>query len=86
MKIKRVGCVARRITEKMNASLVDLSVEELVFHVYGNNTNWVHKREVRRALRTMVFPEGWSIALGADMRAVRHARAKKRYFNHGRKA
>jgi hypothetical protein len=65
MKAKRDGCVAQRIAEKMNASVQDLSVEALAFHIYGDAT-WNHRRYIRRTIRTMArggsrLPEGWGL-------------------------
>jgi hypothetical protein len=58
--MRTIGCVARRIAEKMNTSLADLSVEELAVHIYGD-ANWMHQWCIRRTLRTMRLPEGWGI-------------------------
>jgi hypothetical protein len=63
MSQRRVGCVARRIIEKMHVSFQNLSVEELAVHVYGDAT--AHSRfRIRRTVETMTLPKGWGQQLG----------------------
>ena len=52
MSTRRIGCVARRIVEKMDISLADLSVEVLAMHIYGDASG-CHLRDIRRTLLTM---------------------------------
>jgi hypothetical protein len=58
MKKRRVGCVAKRIIEKLN-SPQDLSVEELAMHVYGD-AGWRSMAHTQRAIKLMALPEGWA--------------------------
>jgi hypothetical protein len=69
---KRIGTVASRILKKMHTSTQNLSVEDLAMHIYGDSGS-SHRRRIRRTLKAMPLPDGWSFILlpgGKDYAAV----------------
>jgi hypothetical protein len=58
-RTRRVGCVARRIIEKLDNSFDEVSIEQLAVYVYGDS-GWRSIAHIRGAIGRMTLPEGWA--------------------------